>query len=358
MSRAAKVAPGAYRPPADRWGRFETLARRLPARALVLADARVLRLHPGVARALRGEGRIVVALAAGERAKSLSVLERVLQQAVALPRSAWVVCVGGGTLGDLGTVAAHVLKRGLSLLQVPTTLLAAVDSSVGGKGAVHLAQGKEVVKNALGVFHYAEEAWVCPELFDTLSPRQLREGRIEAWKMVVSLDAGLFAAYRRRAPSLSRLVRDARQLKDRVCFADPYEHEGRRQVLNFGHTFGHVIESVTHFGVSHGDAVGMGVLCALDVGRALGVTPEGLAGVVEEVFAREVRAPGRPALARALRGAGAARVAGLLAADKKAGSAGELRMVLLRALGRAERVTVQAPVWRGLLGAWVRGGRP
>ncbi len=354
-----REAPGAYRRPNDVWGRFEALAaQHLPQRALVLADARVLKLHPAVHRALKGPSRILVPLTAGERAKSLRVLEKVLQQAVGLPRSAWVVCVGGGTVGDLATVAAHVLKRGLPLLHVPTTLLAAVDSSVGGKGAVHLPQGRDWVKNALGVFHYASQAWLCPELFETLSERQLREGRVEAWKMVVSLDRARLARYRRRTPGLEELVRDARRLKDSVCDKDPYEHQGLRQVLNFGHTFGHVLESLTRFSLSHGDAVGLGILCALDVGRRVGVTPAALAQSVGALFTQEVGILQRPRLAAALKRATPARIEALLGADKKAGASGELRMVLLKSPGHCVVQGVAHAHWRALLPFWQRGERP
>ncbi|MGQ0508590.1 MAG: 3-dehydroquinate synthase [Myxococcaceae bacterium] len=349
-----RIPPGAYSPLNDRWGRFAALAPSLPERALVLADAKVLRLHPKVGKTLAAKGRILVALTAGEKAKSLRVLERVLTQALSLPRSASVVCVGGGTLGDLATVAAHVLKRGVSLIHVPSTLLAAVDSSVGGKGAVHLGE----VKNALGVFHYAQEGWLCPELFETLSAKQQREGRIEAWKMVVTLDAARWAQYERSPPDLETLIRGARALKDSVCREDPYEQEGRRPLLNFGHTFGHVLESVTQFKLSHGDAVGVGIVCALDVGRLTGVTDAGLANETEALFRDLVGAPGRKALAAALKAVKASRLETLLGADKKSGEQGELRMILLKARGEAILKPVPHDVWRALLRAWQRGTAP
>lgn len=353
------AAPGGYAPSRDVWGSFSSCARRLPEGALVVLDRRVERLHPDVVAALaRRRPRAVVRLTAGERAKTLSALARVLSAGALLPRAGTLLCVGGGTLGDLSTVAAHLLKRGVRLVQAPTTLLAAVDSSLGGKGAVHVEAGPTAVKNGAGVFHYAEESWLCPELFRTLSERQLREGKVEAWKMAVCLDASLWGTLLRRPPPLRRLVQAARALKEQVCGADPYERSGLRRVLNFGHTFGHVIESVTGFQVSHGDAVALGILCALDVGRALGVTAEATAREVEDAFGEGLGAPDRKALRRALSRCSRSRAEGLLAADKKAGARGQLQMVLLEAPGSAVVREVEASVWSRLWSAWRDGTRP
>ncbi|HZH03754.1 MAG TPA: 3-dehydroquinate synthase, partial [Myxococcaceae bacterium] len=232
-------SPGSYAPPNDRWGPFTAFAPGLPSACLAVVDRVVARKHPGVVKALKADrARTVLLLEAGEESKSFSVLEKVLQAGAHLPRSASLVCVGGGTLGDLSTVAAHLFKRGIRLVQVPSTLLAAVDSSVGGKGAVDLRVARRIIKNAAGVFHYASESWLCPELFESLSPRQLREGAIEAWKMAVCLDADLYETYCEAAPPIDALIKDARRIKSGVCAQDPYERTGLRAVLNFGHTFG------------------------------------------------------------------------------------------------------------------------
>lgn len=353
------LPPGAYRPAQERWGTLERLVRTLPEGSLVVLDRKVARLHPALLPALRARSpRAVVGLTGGEGAKSLGALERVLAAGLTLPRSGTLLAIGGGTVGDVATVAAHLLKRGVRLVQVPSTLLAAVDSSLGGKGAVDLTVRGRVVKNPAGVFHYAEETWLCPQLFTTLSDAQRREGAIEAWKMVVCLDAQRFARYVRRAPSLDTLVRDARALKEGVCAQDPYEQSGLRRVLNFGHTFGHVLESLSRFRLSHGDGVGLGMLCALDVGRALGLTPAPVAERVEAALAAQVGAPGRPALARFARLGGVREVAALLAADKKAGARGELRMVLLCGVGQPLVPDVSAAGWRALWPHWARGARP
>lgn len=351
--------PGAYRPPNDRWGPFSRLARRLPEGSLAVVDRTVARLHPDLIPALEARApRAIVQLVGGESAKTFKALEKVLAAGLSLPRSGTLLAVGGGTVGDVSTVAAHLLKRGVRLVQVPTTLLAAVDSSLGGKGAVDLTVKGRVVKNPAGVFHYAEESWVCPELFSTLSPTQVREGSLEAWKMVISLDAALFRRYVRKPPALEKLVKDARGLKERVCAKDPYEHTGLRRVLNFGHTFGHVLESVSRFKLSHGDAVGLGMLLALDVGRHLGVTPEPVAAQAEAALAAGPGVLGRERVASLLRPASLKDIATLLDADKKAGAKGELRMVLLTAIGSTEVRDVAPETWRALWPSWTKGVRP
>lgn len=353
------LQPGSYRPPADRWGPFPQLAAKLPEGSVAVVDRTVARLHPGLLPALRARNpRAIVQLTGGEQAKTFESLEKVLAGGLSLPRSGTLLAVGGGTVGDVSTVAAHLLKRGVRLVQVPTTLLAAVDSSLGGKGAVDLTVKGRVVKNPAGVFHYAEEAWICPELYTTLSDTQRREGALEAWKMVVSLDAALFRRYVRSAPTLEKLVKDARRLKESVCEKDPYEQSGLRRVLNFGHSFGHVLESLSRFKLSHGDAVGLGMLCALDVGRHLGVTPDKVATQVEEALQNGPGVLGRERTAALTKRASLRDVVELLNADKKAGAKGELRMVLLTAIGAHEVRDVPESVWRALWPAWTRGVRP
>jgi 3-dehydroquinate synthase len=356
---SSSFGPGGYAPRADRWAPFTELVSGLAPGALAVVDARVAHLHPALISGLQARKPVAtLLLPAGERTKSLRALGKILAVSGKLGRHGTLVAVGGGTVGDLCTVAAHLIKRGVCLIQVPTTVVAAVDSSVGGKGAINLAAGGRELKNAAGVFHYAREAWLCSELFETLEARQRREGAIEAWKMVACLDAALWRQYRRRRPGLVPLIQGARRLKDGVCRRDPYERVGSRRVLNFGHTFGHVLESLSHFRVSHGDAVGLGMLCALDVGRALGVTSPSLAAEVEAGLREGPGILERGSLAKVLRRASPGDIAELLASDKKAGPAGELRMVLLGALGRAEVRHVPARMWRARLTAWRAGTLP
>jgi len=351
--------PGAFRPGVDRHGTFARAARSLPQGALVVVDARVARLHPGVLPALQARApRAIVKIAGGESAKTLNVLERVLIAGASVPRSGALVAVGGGTIGDLATVAAHLLKRGVALHQVPTTVLAAVDSSLGGKGAVHVSVRARAVKNLAGVFHSPVACWICPEFFTTLTEAQRREGAIEAWKMALTLDAKRAGDWARRPPALPRMVREARALKEAVCLADPYERTGLRQVLNFGHTFGHVIESLSRFRIRHGEAVGLGMLCALDVGRTLGLTPSALADDVEDLLLTRAHVRPRGDMARLFQRATPRELLSLLAADKKVDANGDLVMILLTSPGHTRAVPVAPARWRGCVEAWRRGVRP
>ncbi len=315
--RGARQAPGSYRACKDVWRAFEQCARELPDGAFCLADERVLDLHPHVRRALK-RARLV-AVTAAERTKSLAQLTRLSGEVP--PACSAVLVVGGGTVGDLGTVLAHLIRRGVPLIHVPTTMLAAVDSSLGGKGAVHVRW----LKNAWGAFHYADAAWLCPELWETLTPDQHRQGHIEAFKMDLCLDPHALERWARGVPR--DLVKRARALKARVCAEDPYDSGGVRRVLNFGHTFGHAFESVTKFRLAHGDAVALGMLHALD----LGGTSRALVGEIERTLAR-LGAPPRARLDALLERPGLYEA---VAGDKKGASRRGANMVLLREPGRA-----------------------
>ncbi|MHB8418088.1 MAG: 3-dehydroquinate synthase [Myxococcales bacterium] len=333
----------------DRWGSFPELARGLPAEAFAIVDARLADLHPAVPRALRGVGSLRVE--PGERAKSFAQLERLLFAARGLSRHGTMLAVGGGTLGDLATVAAHLHKRGVRLVLVPTTLLGAVDSSLGGKGALNLG----AVKNAVGVFHEPYEVWICLELFATLGKAQVWEGWVEALKMAACLDRALWRSARERPLSLRRIIAEGRRLKRAICERDPTDL-GERQLLNFGHSFGHALEALSGHRLSHGAAVRLGTVCALDVGRALGVTPAKVAAEIQAGFEPLGHRPIRVELARWLRGVSVPRLRGLLLADKKVGADGKLRMVLLSGLAAPRLQSVEGAAWAPLLPAW-RGGR-
>lgn len=338
------LLPGSLAPARERTGAFDALAKTLPPDTVVFADRRVLRLHPKARKALSKVR--VVGLPAGESTKSLGTLERVARSLHDVSRSATFVALGGGTIGDVVGVIAHLHKRGVRLIHVPTTLLAAVDSSIGGKGAVNVGN----VKNALGVFHGSAETWLCPEFFETLTEAQRREGRLEAWKMVATLDGATFRRWSRKPPTDAALLREARGLKEAVVRTDPFERKDVRVVLNFGHTFGHVLESLSGYSLPHGEAVGLGMLCALEVGVALGVTPRGVAEAVEVALPNRPRA--RAELARLVAKTKPSKVAALLAADKKR-SDKSLRMVLLEDLGRWRVANVDASVWQRLWkGSW------
>jgi 3-dehydroquinate synthase len=261
----------------------------------VLTDAHVARLH---AAALAAFPRATVhAVPPGEDAKSFRELERVLDALVAAgcDRASGLVAFGGGVVGDLGGLAAALYHRGIACVQVPTTLLAMVDSSVGGKTAVNLAGGK----NLAGAFHQPVEVVADVRFLATLPDDELRSGLGEVVKTAL-LDGDL---YDRLAARPERLVRrDEGELvevvaacvrrKALVVRADPFER-GERKLLNLGHTFAHAIEHVAGYGrIPHGIAVATGVVLAAEAGRAAGLGVDaGFVGALRELV-RALELPG------------------------------------------------------------------
>lgn len=198
---------------------------------------------------------LVVTLPAGERSKSLSGFE-VLCRAMlqhGMSRSDCVVAVGGGMVGDLAGFAASAYMRGIDFYNIPTTLLAQVDSSIGGKVAVDM----DGIKNCIGAFHQPRRVIVDPDVLQTLPPRLVAEGMAEAIKMALTFDAELFARMERDEISLDAIIERSLELKAAVVARDERE-QGLRQVLNFGHTIGHGIETVS--GLYHGECVALGML--------------------------------------------------------------------------------------------------
>lgn len=195
----------------------------------------------------------------GEGSKSLHTLSLVLEAMAeqTLHRDTVLLALGGGIVGDLGGFCAAVYLRGIDYIQIPTTLLAAVDSSVGGKTAVNLRAGK----NLAGAFHQPVLVLLDPAVLATLPPDRWTDGVAETVKCGILFDRNLFERTARgltaAAPDLADIIATAVDWKARVVAADERDH-GRRQLLNLGHTFGHAIEQVSGFTVSHGRAVAMG----------------------------------------------------------------------------------------------------
>ena len=194
----------------------------------------------------------------GEASKSLETLESLLRRMMDLgfTRSDCVVAVGGGVVGDLAGLTASLFMRGVDFYQIPTTLIAQADSSVGGKTAVDLAG----VKNVVGSFYQPKRVVVDPDVLSTLPPRQLAAGAAEIVKIALTCDAGLFArleAQERFSPE-EAVIRRALELKAAIVTADEKE-SGLRRVLNFGHTLGHALESCVP-GLLHGECVALGML--------------------------------------------------------------------------------------------------
>jgi 3-dehydroquinate synthase len=239
--------------------------------ALVVTDANVMGHAEAVRRSLEEAGfRTGMAVRPpGEGQKSLDVARELYDALIDLPadRRTLVVAVGGGVIGDLAGFVASTYARGLPLLMVPTTLLAMVDSSVGGKVAVNHPRAK----NLIGTFHQPVGVWIDTATLDTLPAREYRSGLAEVVKYGVILDQQFFtyleanaAAVLDREPQVvRRIVLRSCEIKAKVVEADEREETGLRAVLNYGHTFAHAFETAAGYGTwLHGEAVAAGMVCA------------------------------------------------------------------------------------------------
>jgi 3-dehydroquinate synthase len=250
-------------------------------RALLVADSGVAASYGAtVGEALRAAGLEVLAatVPAGERSKSLRQAERLYDAAIAggCDRGSWVVAVGGGVVGDLAGFLAATLFRGVALCQVPTTLLALVDSSVGGKVAVNHRLGK----NLIGAFHQPRLCWGDVATLATLPRRELRCGLAEVVKHGVMADARYLDEVERAVPrllardpqALAAAVAGSVRIKAAVVAGDEREESGARQCLNLGHTVGQALEAVAGYGrLHHGEAVAVGLVAAGEIALRQGL---------------------------------------------------------------------------------------
>lgn len=241
-------------------------------RRLLVADRQVLDLFPG----LDLDTPDVFAVEAGEDSKSLAVLGELLEHmaSLELDRGAQVIALGGGSLGDLAGLAASLFLRGVELIMVPTTLLSMVDSSVGGKTAINLPQGK----NLVGSFWPASTVWIDPLFLSSLSDGEFLSGMGEVLKAAIGLDPELFAtmdqddfaADPREPERVLSMVEGALRAKVRIVESDPNEG-GARRLLNLGHTLGHALERQQDFAIPHGIAVAQGIHHVIDLAAQRGV---------------------------------------------------------------------------------------
>lgn len=262
-----------------RTGGFASFVRGLfpkLTRALVIADSNT-RAHAESLASELGNASIAT-VPAGESSKSLEATARLYSALAALPadRKTPVIAVGGGVVGDLGGFAAATYNRGLPLVMVPTTLLAMVDSSVGGKVGINLPEGK----NLVGSFHQPAGVWIDTALLDTLPDREYRSGLAEVVKYGVIMDPELFTWLEanvtpvlNRVPSaVEHIVARSCRLKADVVEKDEREENGLRMILNYGHTFAHAFESVGGYGTwLHGEAVSAGMVCAAKLAEDQGI---------------------------------------------------------------------------------------
>ena len=315
------------------------LAALVPGRhALIVSDQNVAPLYLArVETALTGKTTSTMIFPAGEQEKNLARFQQLLAALATLgaSRDATVLALGGGVVGDLAGFAAACWMRGVRFVLLPTTLLAMVDSSVGGKTAVDLPAGK----NLVGAFHQPSAVLADIDTLASLPMRELRAGLAEVVKVGAIGDAEFFAWLETNADAL--LARDPAAIIEAISRSCAYKagvvardetEQGERALLNFGHTFGHAIEALQGFGgLNHGEAVAVGMVLAArlsaQLGRATHVDAERLTALLSRI--------GLPTTLPA--GLAAEALLARMRLDKKAVS-GQLRLILWRGIGRAEVV--------------------
>lgn len=262
--------------------RFQTLLQEQPGRKLILTDTNLARIYKDQLDVLVDQGQAsLFVVPAGEASKSLVTYEQVLAQLnqEGFQRSDTLVAFGGGVIGDLGGFVAATYLRGIHFLQVPTTLLAMVDSSVGAKNGINF-QG---YKNQIGTFYPADHVHIDSHYLKTLAPTQLANGLAEVIKYGLLKDSSLIDDLHGRNLDYTSLIH--RSLAVKYAFVQGDLHDrGQRQFLNLGHTFGHAIESVSHNQFNHGQAVAIGMLWMARAAKKLAYTDQDLVPLLTKLY--------------------------------------------------------------------------
>jgi 3-dehydroquinate synthase len=310
---------------------------------LVVTNDRIAPLYlPQAVAAFEGKETAIVVLPDGERYKTMATLGTIFDALIdcRFDRGVTLAALGGGVIGDLTGFAAASYQRGVDFIQIPTTLLAQVDSSVGGKTGVNHPRGK----NMIGAFHQPQCVLADTATLETLPERELRAGLAEVIKYGLIADATFFswleanmAALLRREPeALAVAIERCCQLKAQVVAADERERSGTRALLNLGHTFGHAIEAAQNYeGLLHGEAVAVGMAMAARLSCDLGW----LSGADCSRAITLLADAGLPTSCPTE--LDAARLRDLMASDKKV-SQGRIHLVLLEGVGAA-RLTAEYP---------------
>jgi len=312
---------------------------RVPARRFIVSNATVWRLHEQAFSQLTPEDPIL--LPDGERFKTLQTVGRIYDALIKAraDRSSAIVAVGGGVLGDTAGFAAATYLRGIPVVQVPTTLLAQVDSAIGGKVGVNHALGK----NLIGAFHQPAAVAIDPALLETLPRREFRAGLYEVIKYGVIASRPLFdrvasslkPLFARDHGALMPVIRESCDIKSAVVDEDEREM-GRRRTLNFGHTTGHALEAVTKYRrFRHGEAIAYGMLVAAEIAVTRGMLPAADREALGSLITKMGPLP-------AVADVPVAEVLEAIGHDKKV-IAGQLHFVLPTAIGSCEVVTDVTP---------------
>jgi 3-dehydroquinate synthase len=312
------------------------------ARCGIITDETVAKHHLGALEKGFADGKIAgtVILPPGEATKSFvevaALSEKLLE--MGLERGDMVVALGGGVMGDLAGFAAAILRRGIRFVQVPTTLLAQVDSSVGGKTGINTRQGK----NLIGAFHQPSLVLADTDVLSTLPPREMRAGYAEVVKYGLLGDAAFFqwldqswrSVFGNDPTTLTRAIETSVKAKADIVVRDETE-TGDRMLLNLGHTFGHALEAWAGFSsrLLHGEAIAIGMAQAFRFSEELGLCPAGTAQRVEA----HLKAVGLPTRVAHIPGPSkpdAPALFALMRQDKKVRQ-GQLTLILVRGIGEA-----------------------
>ncbi|XOQ48380.1 MAG: 3-dehydroquinate synthase [Eubacteriales bacterium] len=311
-------------------GKAGKLAERLfkpGAKAVLVSDSNVLPLYgERVKQSLETAGFSVrtFAFPAGEESKQLSCVAHIYSECAAhrLTRSDFLVALGGGVTGDMTGFAAATYLRGIPFIQIPTSLLAQIDSSVGGKTAVDLPQGK----NLVGAFHQPCLVLIDPDTLETLPTRFLSDGMAEAIKYGCIKSRELFDMIYKEdiRENMEELIYRCVDIKREIVERDEFD-TGERMLLNFGHTFGHALEKLYGFGkLSHGEAVGIGMVMMAKCGEGMGITKPGTANEIIAAL-RKFELPTSDSMPMD-------RILSATAFDKK-NSGGMIGLILLKQIG-------------------------
>lgn len=244
----------------------------------------------GVVADINVHEAVLVPLQDGEDLKSLTGIESVLgiMMSNELTRGDVVISLGGGSLMDSVGFASSIFKRGIRLVNVPTTLLGMVDAGLGGKTAVNF----KGAKNMIGTFYFPESVWAFTPFLETLSKGQFFDGMAEIMKYSFTIDSHLHQYIMERRASILKRELSAldyiilRSMEDKigVVVQDPLERKGVRNVLNFGHTIGHALESASGFRISHGSAVSVGMVLEQQMAEDAGIVKRGMRDIIEETL--------------------------------------------------------------------------
>lgn len=313
---------------------------KVEGQAYVVTNNRVKRLcAPGLTRALRAKGYSFKfkCVADSESSKSIKVLSALINDLAVFgkKKKVFIVALGGGVIGDLAGFLAAIYKRGIPYIQIPTTLLAQVDSAIGGKTGIDLPQGK----NLIGAFYQPRIVVSDLNLLKTLDDKQIRNGLSEVIKYAVIKDPALFEYLEdhcndilaKKTSALEFIVSRCSSIKAAIVEKDEREEKGLRTILNFGHTLGHAIEAAAEYKkYTHGEAVALGMIGACDISRNLGLTGDAVKERIESLIKRS-------GLPHKIKGIGSSRILDAHYHDKKFSGA-KNKFVLIKGIGRVSVV--------------------